>query len=173
MIERGVPAARIETVLNGTIGTMRAPAGTPPAPVTLNHPNVVTVAGMYARKGIADLIEATAMVRERVPTVPTNMLGDGPDRAHFEQLARDRGIGGSVVFLGFRADAGEEYKVLAVNGVPLDQTAKPTRDYGKDVAPGVSSRGVEYISAVADVFKPESEATFKLVESDLIQGRRT
>ena len=105
MIERGVPATRIETVLNGTIGTMRAPAGTPPAPVTLNHPNVVTVAGMYVRKGIADLIEATAMVRERVPTVTTYMLGDGPDRAQFEQLARDRGIGGSVVFLGFRADA--------------------------------------------------------------------
>ena len=105
MIQRGVPAARIETVLNGTIGTMRAPAGVPPAPVTLNHPNVVTVAGMYVRKGIADLIEATAMVRERVPTVTTYLLGDGPDRAHFEQLARDRGIGGSVVFLGFRADA--------------------------------------------------------------------
>ncbi|HMI58210.1 MAG TPA: glycosyltransferase family 4 protein, partial [Gemmatimonadaceae bacterium] len=105
MIERGVPANRIETVLNGTIGTLRAPAGVPPVPVTLNHPNVVTVAGMYVRKGIADLIEATAMVRERVPTVTTYILGDGPDRAHFEQLARERGIGGSVVFLGFRADA--------------------------------------------------------------------
>ena len=105
MIARGVPANRIETVLNGTIGTMRAPAGVPPVPVTLNHPNIVTVAGMYVRKGIADLIEATAMVRERVPTVTTYMLGDGPDRAQFEQLARDRGIGGSVVFLGFRANA--------------------------------------------------------------------
>jgi glycosyltransferase involved in cell wall biosynthesis len=105
MIRRGVPDHRIETVLNGTIGTMRRPAGTAPTPVTLNHPNVVTVAGMYVRKGIADLIEATAMVRERVPTVTTYLLGDGPDRAQFEKLARDRGIGGSVVFLGFRADA--------------------------------------------------------------------
>jgi len=105
MIQRGVPANRIETVLNGTIGTLRVPAGVAPEPLTLNHPNVVTVAGMYVRKGIADLIEATAMVRERVPTVTTYILGDGPDRAQFEQLARDRGIGGSVVFLGFRADA--------------------------------------------------------------------
>ena len=105
MIARGVPAARIETVLNGTIGTMRRPAGTPPTPVTLNHPNVVTVAGMYVRKGIADLIEATVMIRERVPMVTTYFLGDGPDRAQFERLARDRGISGSVVFLGFRADA--------------------------------------------------------------------
>lgn len=105
MIERGVPAKRIETVLNGTIGTARRPAGTPPVAVTLNHPNVVTVAGMNVRKGIADLIEATVLVRERVPTITTYMLGDGPDRAQFEQLARDRGVGGSVVFLGFRADA--------------------------------------------------------------------
>ena len=105
MISRGVPASRIETVLNGTIGTARRPAGTAPAPVTLAHPNVVTVAGMYVRKGIADLIEATALVRERVPAVTTYLLGDGPDRAHFEQLARDRGLGGSVVFLGFRSDA--------------------------------------------------------------------
>jgi glycosyltransferase involved in cell wall biosynthesis len=105
MIRRGVRDHRIETVLNGTIGTMRTPAGAAPTPVTLNHPNIVTVAGMYVRKGIADLIEATAMVRERVPTVTTYLLGDGPDRAQFEKLARDRGIGGSVVFLGFRADA--------------------------------------------------------------------
>ena len=105
MILRGVPESRIETVLNGTIGTMRRPAGTPPAPLTLNHPNVLTVAGMYERKGIADLIEATALVRERVPRITTYLLGDGPDRSAFEQLAHERGIGGSVVFLGFRADA--------------------------------------------------------------------
>jgi glycosyltransferase involved in cell wall biosynthesis len=105
MILRGVPESRIETVLNGTIGTLRRPAGTPPAPITLNHPNVLTVAGMFERKGIADLIEATALVRERVPRITTYLLGDGPDRSAFEQLAHERGIGGSVVFLGFRADA--------------------------------------------------------------------
>ncbi len=105
MISRGVPAARIETVLNGTIGTMRRPAGTPPAPITLEHPNIVTVAGMNVRKGIADLIEAMVMIRERVPAVKMYLVGDGPDRARFEQLARDRGVNGSVSFLGFRADA--------------------------------------------------------------------
>src|SRR5258705_11600248 len=53
------------------------------------------------------------------------------------------------------------------------QKQKQTRDYSKDVAPGASSSGVEYISAVADVFKPESKAEFKLADTDLIQGRRT
>lgn len=104
MIARGVPAARIETVLNGTIGTVRRPAGPPPPPVTLRHPNVLTAAGMFERKGIADLIEATALVRERVPSVITYLLGDGPDRQSFEQLVRERGVGDSVVFLGFRPD---------------------------------------------------------------------
>jgi glycosyltransferase involved in cell wall biosynthesis len=107
MIGRGVPEGRIETVLNGTIGTVRAPAGEWPAPITLGHPNVLTVAGMFERKGIADLIEATALVRERVPTVTTYLVGDGADRMTFERLAHERGLGGSVVFLGFRADVEE------------------------------------------------------------------
>jgi hypothetical protein len=78
-----------------------------------------------------------------------------------------------TIAVGYRANAGEEYKVLAVNGIPLGQEAKQTRDYSKDVAPGTTSSGVEYISAVADVFKPESKTTFKVADTDTIQGRRT
>jgi hypothetical protein len=78
-----------------------------------------------------------------------------------------------TIAVGYRANAGEEYKVLAVNGIPLSQEAKQTRDYSKDVAPGTTSSGVEYISAVADVFKPESKTTFKVADTDTIQGRRT
>lgn len=78
-----------------------------------------------------------------------------------------------TIAVGYRANGGEEYKVLAVNGMPLGQEAKQTRDYSKDVAPGTTSTGVEYISAVADVFKPESKTVFKLADTDLIQGRRT
>jgi hypothetical protein len=78
-----------------------------------------------------------------------------------------------TIAVGYRANAGEEYKVLAVNGMPLGQEARQTRDYSKDVAPGASSSGVEYISAVADVFKPESKTEFKVADTDLIQGRRT
>src|SRR5712691_11799163 len=78
-----------------------------------------------------------------------------------------------TIAVGYRVYAGEEYKVLAVNGMPLGQEARQTRDYSKDVAPGATSSGVEYISAVADVFKPESRTVFKLVDTDTIQGRRT
>jgi hypothetical protein len=74
------------------------------------------------------------------------------------------------IAVGYRANAGEEYKVLTVNGMPLGQEAQQTRDYSKDVG-GATSSGVEYISAVADVFKPESKTEFKLVDTDTIQGR--
>jgi hypothetical protein len=78
-----------------------------------------------------------------------------------------------TIAVGYRANAGEQYKVLAVNGVPTGPDVKESRDYSKDVAPGTTSSGVEYISAVADVFRPESKTEFKLADTDLVQGRRT
>jgi hypothetical protein len=78
-----------------------------------------------------------------------------------------------TIAVGYRANAGEQYKVLAVNGMPLSQEARESRDYSKDVAPGATSSGVEYISAVADVFMPDSKTEFKVADTDLIQGRRT
>jgi hypothetical protein len=78
-----------------------------------------------------------------------------------------------TIAVGYRANVGEEYKVLAVNGIPLSQEASRTRDYSKDVDAGATSSGVEYISAVAGVFGPESQATFNLVDTDTVRGRRS
>jgi hypothetical protein len=75
--------------------------------------------------------------------------------------------------VGYRANVGEEYRVLAVNGIPLSQEARRTRDYSKDVDAGATSSGVEYISALAGVFKPESKTTFTPVDTDVVRGRRT
>src|SRR6476659_9448558 len=78
-----------------------------------------------------------------------------------------------TVAVGYRANAGEEYKLLTVNGMPAPDDAKAGSDYGKYAPKGASSSGVEYISAQADIFKPESKTEFKMVDTDLIQGRRT
>jgi hypothetical protein len=79
-----------------------------------------------------------------------------------------------TIAVGYRANAGEEYRVLSVNGMPpAPEDAKPSSDYSKYVPKGASSSGVEYISAIADVFKPESKAEFRMVDTDLIQNRRT
>ena len=77
------------------------------------------------------------------------------------------------IAVGYRANVGEEYKVLTVNGMPVGDDAKVTSDYSKYVPKGASSSGVEYVSAVADVFKPESRTEFRMVDTDVIQGRRT
>ncbi|MDQ1707241.1 MAG: hypothetical protein QOJ88_452 [Pyrinomonadaceae bacterium] len=77
-----------------------------------------------------------------------------------------------TIAVGYRATSGEQYKVLAINGVPRGADAKESRDYSKEVG-GATSTGVEYISAVADVFRTESKTEFKLADTDLIQGRRT
>jgi hypothetical protein len=74
------------------------------------------------------------------------------------------------IAVSYRANVGEEYKVLTVNGMP--QEAKESRDYGKYVG-GASSSGVEYISSLADLFRPKSRTTFKPVDTDVLQTRRT
>jgi hypothetical protein len=77
-----------------------------------------------------------------------------------------------AIAVSYRAAVGEEYKVLTVNGLPLGQEVTQGRDYSKYVG-GASSSGVEYISALADIFKPESRTVFKAVDTDVLQGRRT
>jgi hypothetical protein len=82
-----------------------------------------------------------------------------------------------TIAVGYRANAGEEYKVLTVNGMPPPpgEEAEASKDFSKNkyVPPGASSSGVEYISAVADVFKPETKTEFRMVDTDTVQTRRT
>ena len=78
-----------------------------------------------------------------------------------------------TIAVGYRANVGEEYKILTVNGMPAGEDVKATRDYSKYAPKGASSSGVEYISALADVFKPESKTEFQMVDTDVIKDRRT
>jgi glycosyltransferase involved in cell wall biosynthesis len=107
MIRRGIRARRIATVHNASEGNVRGNATADQPPLTLEHPNVLTIAGMFERKGIADLIECAVFLRERVEKVRIYLAGDGPDRSAFESLARERGVDDSMEFLGFRSDVSE------------------------------------------------------------------
>ncbi len=77
-----------------------------------------------------------------------------------------------TIAVGYRANSGEEYHVLTVNGMPTGDDVKEGKDYSKYVK-GATSSGVEYISALADIFRPESQAEFKPVDTDLIRNRHT
>jgi hypothetical protein len=76
-----------------------------------------------------------------------------------------------TIAVGYRANQGEQYKLLAVNGIPSGPEVTEGHNYSKYVG-GASSSGVEYISALADLFRPESQTEFKLADTDLIRGRR-
>ncbi len=82
-----------------------------------------------------------------------------------------------TIAVGYRANAGEVYKVLTVNGMPPppDEDSEPTKDFGKNkyVPKGFSTSGVEYISTLADLFRPETKTEFRMVDTDVIQSRRT
>ena len=78
-----------------------------------------------------------------------------------------------TVAVGYRANVGEEYKVLSVNGMPSGPEVQSTRDYSKYAPKGASSSGVEYISALADIFKPETKTEFRMVDTDVIKTKRT
>ena len=77
-----------------------------------------------------------------------------------------------TIAVGYRANQGEQYKVLAINGVPSGPDSKEGSNYSKQVG-GASSSGIEYISALADLFRPDSHTEFTLADTDLIRGRRT
>jgi hypothetical protein len=79
-----------------------------------------------------------------------------------------------TIAVGYRANVGEEYKILTVNGMPAGpEASEASRDYSKNVPKGASSSGVEYISALADVFKPESKTEFRMIDTDVVQTKRT
>ena len=103
MIGRGIPADKIRVVRNGTIGSARL-ARLPAARKTLAGPSVVTVSGLYARKGVLDLIDAFADVHRAVPGAQLYLVGNGPDRAACVRLAEDLGVSDAVHLPGFARD---------------------------------------------------------------------
>ncbi|WP_454757493.1 glycosyltransferase [Cupriavidus campinensis] len=103
MTGRGIPADKIRVVRNGTIGSARL-ARLPAARKTLAGPSIVTVSGLYARKGVLDLIDAFADVHRAVPGAQLYLVGNGPDRAACVQLAEDLGVSDAVHLPGFARD---------------------------------------------------------------------
>jgi glycosyltransferase involved in cell wall biosynthesis len=111
LIEGGMLRERLSVVRNGAVDAPRLICRPPAKPVRLKHPNVLSVAGMYRRKGIADLLQAFAQVheealeeREFLPQPHLYLAGGGPDRYSMEELAAQLGIADVVHFLGFVAD---------------------------------------------------------------------
>lgn len=75
-----------------------------------------------------------------------------------------------AIAVSYRASAGEEYKVLAINGQPPTTEIKESGSYAQI---GGSSSSGEYVSGLAALFKAETRTDFHVSDTDTLRGRRT
>ncbi|CAA9305229.1 Glycosyltransferase [uncultured Leptolyngbya sp.] len=102
MARKGIPQSKLRVVCNGTLGSPREGLATLP-PVQLQRPAIATLAGMYHRKGIADLIAAFEQLAA-FPDVHLYLIGNGPDRAEFEAQAQQTAVADRIHFEGYQAE---------------------------------------------------------------------
>lgn len=112
-----VPSSRVEVILNG-IPVDRFGAANPTA---MAGPLTIFSSGRATRhKGIHILIEALARLQQKggIDTPSLRYAGDGPDRAFFEGLARQRGLADRIQFLGELDDVSQEIAAADIVVVP-------------------------------------------------------
>jgi glycosyltransferase involved in cell wall biosynthesis len=109
MTAEGWPAHRVGVIHNGIDpGPRVTDAERAAARAYLGLPADAIVFGTAARldpvKNLDGALEAFRIVQARAPGCRFVTVGDGPERARLEHLARESGLAESVMFTGFRAD---------------------------------------------------------------------
>lgn len=98
-----VPRRKIRVVLNRTLGSSRVPPLTAVRAANLERPAIVTVGGMNMRKGIQELLSAFGRIGAECANAHLYLVGDGPDRAQFEEQARQTRFSERIHFEGYQA----------------------------------------------------------------------
>jgi glycosyltransferase involved in cell wall biosynthesis len=96
LVRRGIPADRIDVVMCGLDHSTYRNLGLE----RYSEPTVVHFGRVRKYKSIDMVIEAYALVRERIPSARLLIIGDGPERENLIRLAWRRGLAESVEFLG-------------------------------------------------------------------------
>jgi glycosyltransferase involved in cell wall biosynthesis len=102
MAKRGIRQHKLRVISNGTLGSVRGSNIQEYEPVELQHPAIVTVAGMYQRKGISELIDAFAQIAADFPEANLYIVGNGPDRQSFAEQAESTSCNHRIYFTGFQ-----------------------------------------------------------------------
>jgi len=90
LVERvGLPPGKVTTIHYGLDDLPVAWGENPPAPVPEDARVLLAVCRLEPQKGVDVAIRALPRVRERHPSAELVVLGEGPERAALEQLARD------------------------------------------------------------------------------------
>jgi glycosyltransferase involved in cell wall biosynthesis len=104
MGSRGVPAWKMRVVPNAVIGSPRGTSDRQAPPAIVHRPSIVTVCGLYERKGVAELIAAFEGIASPHPHAHLYIVGDGPDRERFVALAAASRVRDRIHFEGFRSN---------------------------------------------------------------------
>ena len=104
-------------------------------------------------------------------------VGDMPDFVVKQLIQRSIAYAGTgtftnqdnlIVAVSYKTTGEENYKLLSVNGI-LQNNPTPKESY--EEVGGTSSTG-EFVTMLATIFKPESDAKFEPLETDVIRGRQ-
>jgi glycosyltransferase involved in cell wall biosynthesis len=92
-LERGFPAAKLETLYSGhNLGNFELP------PVPRNRNLILYVGRLVEKKGCSYLIRAAHLASRKCPNLEVAIIGDGPLRSELEALVKDLGV--RCTFLG-------------------------------------------------------------------------
>lgn len=113
---------------------------------------------------------------ERTRTATLGAAEAMPDYLVKQQITRSHAFGQSrnwtpydrlSIAVSYRQSAGEDYKLLSVNGIPATQDQSYNMKLGGTISMG------EYVSALKELFSPDSRAEFHAIDTDTLRGRRT
>jgi glycosyltransferase involved in cell wall biosynthesis len=104
MNKRGVRPEKLRVVRNGTLGSPRTRSLADYTPANLQHPAITTIAGMFRRKGIAELIDAFSQIAPQFPEAHLYLVGNGDDRPLFEAQAQATAVANRIHFEGFQPE---------------------------------------------------------------------
>jgi len=135
MAQRGIPSEKLRVVKNGTLGSPRTRQAADYLSLPLQRPAITTVAGMYRRKGIAELIDAFEQTAISFPQAHLYIVGDGPDRALFETQARRTLVADQIHFEGFQPEpqrylVSTDILVVASHREPFSLAISEAREAG-------------------------------------------
>lgn len=134
MQQRGIPAARLRIILNGTIGSARF-GQRDVATVTLDSPSILFVGGLHPRKGLADLFAAFDLVHRQHPAARLHIVGDGPFADSYRASVAELPCREAVRFEGsqqdpFRWMLGADIFVLPSHADPAPLVLSEAREAG-------------------------------------------
>jgi hypothetical protein len=128
-----------------------------------------TVASLPPAAEATELLDRTRKATlGAAETMPDYLVKQNITRSHaFGQSKNWTPYDRLSIAVSYRQTAGEDYKLLTVNGMP----ANVDQRYGLQLG-GTTSTG-EYVSALSDLFQAQQQAEFQAVDTDTLRGRHT